>query len=245
VAKPPLVMLHGFSDDGICWVEVTRALEADFDIVMFDMRGHGRSSAPVRGYTYDLYAADIAGAIRALGLVRPLLLGHSLGAIVSLSVAGLYPELPRAILLEDPPAFWVEPQTGSRTERHARMRQDLFETKRLSRDEMLRMIRARESAWSDPEINAWADAKRRISPWTAFGLDEPDIDWPKTIGAIRCPALVFTGSPERGAILTPATVASLRTLLPQLEEAQIAACGHCIHRDHLSAYVDALRGWVK
>ena len=41
--KPPLVLVHGFSDDGPCWTPTARDLEADYDILMLDARGHGRS----------------------------------------------------------------------------------------------------------------------------------------------------------------------------------------------------------
>ena len=35
-AKPPVVLAHGFSDDGLCWTPVAEALEADYDVVMVD-----------------------------------------------------------------------------------------------------------------------------------------------------------------------------------------------------------------
>jgi pimeloyl-ACP methyl ester carboxylesterase len=45
-ARPPLVLAHGFSDDGLCWSPVARELEDAYDIVMVDARCHGRSSDP-------------------------------------------------------------------------------------------------------------------------------------------------------------------------------------------------------
>ena len=89
--KPPLVLAHGFSDDGRCWTPVAEALEADYDIVMVDARGHGRSAAPASGYGSREMADDLAGAIAALGLRRPAILGHSMGAALTLVLAGIYP----------------------------------------------------------------------------------------------------------------------------------------------------------
>ena len=69
--KPPLVLAHGFSDDGLCWTPVARQLEANYDVIMVDARGHGRSDAAQESYgTVDL-AADLAGVITGLGLERP------------------------------------------------------------------------------------------------------------------------------------------------------------------------------
>src|SRR5690349_5016852 len=85
-AKPPLVLAHGFSDDGLCWTPVARALEQDYDVIMVDARGHGLSEAPEQGYGHDQQAADLAGAIDALGLRRPAVLGHSMGAATTLAL---------------------------------------------------------------------------------------------------------------------------------------------------------------
>ena len=59
--KPPLVLAHGFSDDGLCWTPVARALEAEYDVIMVDARGHGGSEAPAQGYDPATQADDLAG----------------------------------------------------------------------------------------------------------------------------------------------------------------------------------------
>jgi len=101
--KPPLVLAHGVTDDGSCWTPVAENLAPDYDVIMVDARGHGFSDAPETGYDLATLAADLHGVITALGLQQPLILGHSMGAITALALAGLYPAVPQAILLEDPP----------------------------------------------------------------------------------------------------------------------------------------------
>jgi N-formylmaleamate deformylase len=103
--KPPLVFAHGVTDAGLCWRPVAEALAAEYDAIMVDARGHGRSDAPERGYGPAEQAVDLAGIITALELERPAVLGHSMGAATALVLAGTYPDLPGAILLEDPPAW--------------------------------------------------------------------------------------------------------------------------------------------
>lgn len=56
-------------------------LEKDYDVVMPDARGHGNSDTPDYGYRYDDLAADTMSLINALGLVTPVLLGHSMGGM--------------------------------------------------------------------------------------------------------------------------------------------------------------------
>jgi len=58
-AKPPVVLAHGFSDDGLCWTPVAEALAPEYDVIMVDARGHGRSSAPEQGYSATIQAADL------------------------------------------------------------------------------------------------------------------------------------------------------------------------------------------
>src|SRR5215212_2114970 len=93
-AKPAVVLAHGFSDDGLCWTPVAEVLAADYDVIMIDARGHGLSDAPAQGYGPAEHSADLAGAIMALGLGRPAVLGHSMGAATALALAGTHPDLP-------------------------------------------------------------------------------------------------------------------------------------------------------
>src|SRR3712207_4913941 len=149
--KPPLVLVHGFSDDGLCWTPEAQALEGEYDVIMVDARGHGRSEAPEQGYSPADHAADVAGLIRALNLQRPAVLGHSMGAATTLTLAGTYPDVPGAILLEDPPAWWVSrPDDRAAFEkRWAGVRARFMEQKRKTREELIAEQRAQTPGWSD------------------------------------------------------------------------------------------------
>lgn len=85
---------------------MAETLQADYDVIMVDAHGHGKSDGPEHGYGAAEYAADYAGVIKGLQLTRPAVPGHSMGAMTALALAGLYPDLPGKILLEDPPPFW-------------------------------------------------------------------------------------------------------------------------------------------
>ena len=76
---PALLLSHGLTDNGLCWLRLAAALDPEFDIVMLDARGHGESSRIPAGAAHDP-ADDIAQAIEALGLNAPIVMGHSVGA---------------------------------------------------------------------------------------------------------------------------------------------------------------------
>ena len=86
---------------------MARDLEAEYDIIMPDMRGHGLSERVHLSDKVDM-AADVAGLIRTLGLTRPIVVGHSMGAMITYQIGVRFPELASALVLEDPP-WWLSP----------------------------------------------------------------------------------------------------------------------------------------
>ena len=81
----------------------SKELEQDYDVIMPDGRGHGKSSTGNKDYSSQQRVEDLAGLIRALKLDTPVVGGHSMGADTSMNLAANYPELTRGIFLEDPP----------------------------------------------------------------------------------------------------------------------------------------------
>ena len=103
--KPAVVLCHGVTDYGLCWTPVARRLEADYDVVMLDARGHGRSETVPSDYAIQSMAADVVGAIHALALERPVVGGHSLGGATATFVAAMMADEVRGAILEDPAWF--------------------------------------------------------------------------------------------------------------------------------------------
>jgi pimeloyl-ACP methyl ester carboxylesterase len=244
-AKPAVVLAHGFSDDGLCWTPVAEALEADYDVVMVDARGHGRSAAPEQeGYGSADHADDLAGVIRALGLKRPAVLGHSMGAASALVLAGMYPDLPRAILLEDPPPWWITAVAGVPLARQSPIRLGIIELKRKTREELIAHARRGSPTWPEAELGPWADAKLRFSFNILIAPEPAAVDWSATVRRITCPALLITADQGLGALVTPESAAALQALTPQLRIAHIAGAGHSIHREQFARYIEVVRAFV-
>jgi N-formylmaleamate deformylase len=243
-AKPPLVLIHGFSDDGLCWTSVARALEETYDILLPDARGHGRSEAPAQGYGPIDHADDLAGVIAGLRLRHPLLLGHSMGAITVLVLAGRHPQIPRAVVLEDPPAWWAKDSPPPyAAEWRAQTQARIEELQRLTLEKLVAMERAEEPGWSEDELVPWADSKLRLS-LNVFRQDgRIGVDWPALLGKIACPVLLLTADPERGALVTDAWAAALRAMVPHVSIAHIAGAGHSIHRDQKASFLKVVRAF--
>ncbi len=246
--KPLLVLAHGVTDAGPCWMAVVEALAPEYDAVMVDARGHGYSDAPERSYGPVEQAGDLAGVITALELERPAVLGHSMGAATALVLAGTYPDVPGAVLLEDPPAWWTSwASTPAARERHVAMRERALNLKRKTREELIAGQRAEQPGWSDAELEPWGDAKQQFSPSVLSVLAEDNaanVDWPTILSRVTCPALLIIGDPERGAIVSDENAAALKALVPHLQIAHVPEAGHNIRRDQFGRYIEVVRGFL-
>ncbi|MBN2502728.1 MAG: alpha/beta hydrolase [Anaerolineales bacterium] len=245
--RPPLVLLHGFSDDGLCWTPVAEVLSEDFDVIMVDACGHGKSEAPDQGYGQRTMATEVAGLIEALSLEKPAILGHSMGAATALTLASLYPELPRAILLEDPPAIWNAAQNAQGAERRNFFIGWIEQLKRKTRDELLTEVRADNPVWSEAELGPWADSKHRLSTKIIKLLtssDEEDVGLERRVQGIHCPVLLMTADPERGAIVTEDDARLLKELIPDLQVVHIARAGHYVQHQQFDLYLQAITDFL-
>ena len=99
---PDLIMLHGLSGNLALWhLKMVPMLRSDYRVTTFDLRGHGRSDMPPSGYTTGDMAEDLRGIMDALDIEKAHLVGHSMGADVSLNFALRYPDrVGRLILIE-------------------------------------------------------------------------------------------------------------------------------------------------
>ena len=245
--KPPLVLLHGATDNGLCWTPVAKALQADYDIVMPDSRGHGLSDAPESGYGTVERAADLAGMIEALKLERPALGGHSMGGSTALRFVAEYPDVARCAFLEDP-GLRSAPPPGAEAEqesRRERMRRSAAENKALGRDGLIARIRAQHPEWGEDEYEPWADSKLQVSEQFTTAVRFPDRpDWRELLPRIKCPLLLITADPEKGGIVTPEMAAEAQQLLPRLEVVRIHGAGHSVRRERFQPFLEAVRSFL-
>lgn len=97
---PPLLLVHGGRDHCRNWDWVAADLRRDYHIIAPDLRGHGDSDWSQDGdYSAQSMVYDVAQLLHQQGLGPVNLIAHSFGGIVSLRLAGLYPELFRRMIV--------------------------------------------------------------------------------------------------------------------------------------------------
>lgn len=101
--RPPVVIVPGITSPAATWEWVAAELAKDYRVFTLDNRGRGLSDRPAAGYTLGDYTADLIGAIDALGLEEPTILGHSMGARIAAAVGARYPHRDLPLIVVDPP----------------------------------------------------------------------------------------------------------------------------------------------
>jgi len=244
-SKPPLVLAHGFSDDGLCWQMTAAELDSQYDVILPDARGHGFSERVVPGEPVDM-ASDLAGIIRGLGLARPIVAGHSMGALVAFQLAVSYPELVRALILEDPPWWLPDPsdeRPADEADEHP-MAEFMRNITTRSTKELLAQCREEHPTWPEMVMMTWCSAKKRLDPNILSILHIEGDDWLETVGKIACPTLVFTADADQGGIVTPEVAAKVGALNPKIEFVHIPGVGHHIRFASYTAYMEAFRAFL-
>ncbi|HEX2347462.1 MAG TPA: alpha/beta hydrolase [Ktedonobacterales bacterium] len=97
-----IILVHGLTASSREFVGIGPALAArGWYVVALDLRGRGRSAKPPHGYAVPFHASDILSLCDHLGLTRVRLVGHSLGAIISMYLAAMYPERVEKLVMID------------------------------------------------------------------------------------------------------------------------------------------------
>ena len=239
-AKRPVVLLHGLLGSGACWTPVARGLEAEYDLVMPDARGHGSSTAPAHGYRYDDHARDVVGLIQGLGLAAPILLGHSMGGMTAAAVASRAAKTIRGLVLVDPtflsPAYQREVYESDVAEQHRRMLA-------LTKSDLVAQGRARHPRRSSELLELMAEARLHTSLNAFEVLTPPNPDYRQLVSAIEVPTLLVIG--DKGNVVSLETAAELRRLNPRLRVEQIRDAGHGLPYDQPERLAATVRSFLR
>lgn len=223
--KPTLIALHGLTGSGACWTPLARSLEDEYDVVMPDARGHGKSSAQLDGYMYRDHASDVLGLIEALGLTAPVLLGHSMGGMTAAVVASQLGSALRSVILADPtfisPEWQREIFESDVVEQH---RQLLSSDKR----DLLAQSQLRHPHRSAELIGLIADARLQTHIKAFKVLTPPNPEYRELIRSIRTPLLLVIGGK---GVVSLETARELQGLNPRLTYELIPDVGHGLPYD--------------
>ncbi len=224
-SNPPLILLHGLTANGACWTTLAHSLEGEYDVIMPDARGHGKSSVPDYGYRYEDHANDVVGLIKALRLPPPVLIGHSMGGMTAAVVASRNQKLLSGLILADPtflsPKVQREVCDSDVADQHRRILN-------TSLDGVVAEARMRHPDRSSDTLELIARARLQTSMAAFDVLTPPNPDYKQLVSAIDVPSLLVFG--DKG-VVSSVVAEELQRLNAGLHVEQIREAGHGLHLD--------------
>ncbi|WP_206791719.1 alpha/beta fold hydrolase [Amycolatopsis sp. MtRt-6] len=231
-----VVFLHGMGTDSLASFYLTLAppvAAAGIDVISYDLRGHGKTERPERGYTLGDFVADLDDLLRQLGVSRPVhLVGNSFGGTLAYSYAVACPERVRSIVcIESEPAtaVWAE-----------KMSAILAYT--------VRFLQVEESfAWIEANFSAHHRRLARLAAEriTSTSMAEevplgPLLTWDQ-VAAIGCPVLSILGSHGYQAD----DLEALTSLLPNGELHVFEGQGHSVLVEQHREVRELVLEWIE
>jgi pimeloyl-ACP methyl ester carboxylesterase len=261
---PPLLLVHGGRDHCRNWDWVATALRNDWHVLAPDLRGHGDSQwSPDGNYTIAGYIYDLAQLIHQQELAPVTIVAHSLGGMIALRYAGIYPEAVRRLVAIE--GLGASPRRLREQRRHRiteRMRRWIDEERALSGrlprryasldDALARMREANRHLSAEQArhltqhgVNqnedgsySWKfDNYVRAEP--PYDMTQPEIEelWRR----IACPTLLVYGRESWAANpLDDGRIAHFgNARVVTLDDA-----GHWVHHDRLGAFLALVREFI-
>jgi pimeloyl-ACP methyl ester carboxylesterase len=247
---PPLLMLHGVTSRWQSFLNVTPVLTQRWHVRAADLRGHGRSGRAEGRYGVMDYAADAIALLRHLGGGPTVLIGHSLGSMISIGVASEAPDLVRAVVLGDPPLGAFDGRPFATRPEYPRFVAQLDLVRRgLPPSELASRLAALAPGGDQATARSRAASMSRLDPEVLTAVVEDRAGDGYDLGArlrrVACPVLLLQGNPERGGALTDLEARWAASLLPDCAHVSLPHVGHGIHTEDGAAYAHLVTSFLE
>ena len=247
--KRPMLCIHGGAAHAHWFDFVAPGFTSDHHVLALDLRGHGDSArAAPQTYTWKTFADDIDAFVEKLDLRDFVLVGHSMGGMISLVYASSHPgRIGRVVIVDSimlmpmervkkMNEFGARPAKGYATQEEliARYRLEGAETQ-MAEPQVIRHM-AGYSGRQDAD-GLWRHKADR-GVYSSFQQIAGVPLWEK----VKVPALVIKG--ERSKRFTPQVLAEVRARAPQVQLAEVPASDHHITLDNPRGFIEVVRDFL-
>ena len=246
--RTPMLCLHGGAVNAHWFDFVAAGFTDRYHMRALDQRGHGDSAwAEPPDYSYARYAADVAEIVEKLDLRDFVMMGHSMGGLVSLAYAANYPGrvtkivVIDSILVSAPDRVAALHQVGGREGRSYATEREFIENFRVrpagttAAPEILRYL-AERGGRQGPDGRWRHKFDRNVYSKRVF-LDIPPL-WNK----IDIPVLLVKGG--RSDRITPAIVTDVKSRSSRVDLVEVPGADHHVTLDNPEGFVTAVNAWL-
>jgi 3-oxoadipate enol-lactonase len=214
----PLVFIHPFSASLEFWAPQIEKMSAKYQIIAYDVRGHGLSSAPAgeENYTLDLLAKDLHHLLEHLKIKKAYIGGLSLGGAITIGYAHRYPGTAQALLICDIHGGFSPPSDPAMQAAMAEGREkgENFARERGMTDLARRQIATGTAFPPVPEDKALQEqfiermARFPVNGYIGVGRARPwEEEWQRTAADnIKVPSLIIVGGDDMDTVKTGARI---------------------------------------
>jgi pimeloyl-ACP methyl ester carboxylesterase len=226
---PPLLLTHGYSSTSAMWHGQVAALSKHYQLVLWDMRGHGQSDYPddPGAYSEKQTVADMAALLDEVGAERAIVGGLSLGGYMSLAFYRAHPERVRALLIIDTGPGFKKNDAREAWNKRAQETADRFDRDGLA---VLRTLSRERASASHRDATGLAHAARGMLPQFDTRVIE-------SLPDIKVPALVVVGADDAPFL---AAADYMAAKIPGAGKVVIPSAGHAVNIDQPQAFADAV-----
>jgi pimeloyl-ACP methyl ester carboxylesterase len=245
-ARADLLLIHGFANSLQSWRELAPRLAADAHVIAIDLPGYGLSSKPVEhDYHNGPQAEVVIAAARALGLRRPVYVGHSLGGAVALQAAVRDPQAGGLVLMNPGIITTGVPKIVQVTlpplpRLSAKLFGDRGFRERFLKTSYVRPELVTPQVVEDVMLGARAEGYR--SGMTSLMKQYAEGEEIVLAAQVRVPTLIAWGDRDRNKALAEAD--ALQAMLAGSELVRFADAGHYVHEEAADGVAAALRSWL-
>jgi proline-specific peptidase len=255
IEKPTLIALHG--GPGLDHSRMRPEFDALADIaqvVLIDHRGNGRSMpSDPQTWTLDQWGDDVKGLCDALGIVKPIIFGHSFGGMVAQSYLTRHPDHPAGVVLSSTAAHmnfeevyeFFNRKGGPEARDVARRFWTQMADEDLADYARLCMPLYASRVPADPDQSARGIVNAEVTRHFALSPGEMKaMDFRPRLKAAKCPVLVVGGRED--PVTPPSCSEEIAAHLPaRLGELRLFdGCGHGVYRDDPEHFWPLLRDWI-
>jgi len=244
-AGEPVLLVHGFTNAGMAWMQQIAALTfAGYRAIAPDLRGHGQSEAATGVTTVEDFADDLIALLDHLGVERAHVCGLSLGGMIVLQMALDHPQRVGALVVANSQASFAMPELGPVVDGWLAMfAQPEGPLKRFQATWPAMLNEAfRESKAGQGVYESWCELARRTSgaslSQVALGMRRFDVG--ERLAEIAQPALVIAGSEDK--LFPPETVRAISDAMPNARYALIEGAAHISSLDSPAEFNRLLLG---